>query len=434
VPEDSTPSADHERQANRLRALAESAHQFAEATTDVTRLLEVVGRRCAELIGDGCYIRLLDADGVFLLPVATYHPDPEIQQFLRDTTDQISLRLGEGISGRVVETGETVLIPHVPFDQYKKMTKPEFAAVFERIGVTSMIVVRLRARATNLGFIALVRNGSGRPAYTEEDKLLVEDLADRAALAIDAGRLVQDLERRVLERTKDLETANAELEAFSYSVSHDLRAPLRAIDGFSQILLEDHGGSLDEEGRRVVGVIRSNTQRMGQLIDDLLKLSQLGRHAIRPEQVAMRPLVLTLFEELRASEPTRTLELRVGELPEATCDYGLIRQVWTNLLGNAVKYTRGRDVATVDVEGVLERDEVRYTIRDNGTGFNAAYSDKLFKVFQRLHTAKQFEGTGVGLALVHRIVSRHGGRVWAEGRPGEGATFGFALPKRSTHE
>ncbi len=431
---DSIPVEPHERHANRLRILAESAHAFAEATTDVERLLKLVARRFADLVGDGCYLRLVSSDGTSLEPVATYHPDPEIERFLRETTDNVPLRVGEGISGRVVETGDPVLMAHVPFDHYKKMTKPEFVPVFERIGVTSMIVVRLRARAISLGFIALVRNGTGRPAYTEEDLHLVQDLADRAALAIDNGCLVRDLERRVLERTKELESTNRDLEAFSYSVSHDLRAPLRAIDGFSQILEEDHAGSLDDDGRRVVGVIRRNTQRMGHLIDDLLRFSRLGRRAIVLVQVQMRPLVDDIAAELRTAEPSRALEFRIGDLPPAACDYGLIRQVWTNLLGNAVKYTRGRPVAIVEVDGVLDGGEVRYTVKDNGSGFDAKYSAKLFEVFQRLHPESEFEGTGVGLALVQRIVSRHGGSVWAESHLSEGATFGFTLPHGSAHE
>jgi signal transduction histidine kinase len=396
-------------------------------------LLQLVARRFADLVGDGCYIRLLASDGVTLEPVATYHPDPETQRFLREMTDNVPLRIGEGISGRVVQTGDPVLIPRVPFDDYRKMTKPEFVPIFERIGVSSLLVVRLRARATNLGFIALVRNGAERTPYTDDDMHLVQDLADRAALAIDNGRMLADLEHRVLERTKDLESTNRELEAFSYSVSHDLRAPLRAIDGFSQMLEEDHGGALDDNGRRVVGVIRKNTQRMGRLIDDLLRFSRLGRQAMDPVEVQMRTLVNVVADEIRASEPARALELRIGDLPPAVCDYDLIRQVWANLLGNAAKYTRGRPAALIEVEGVVDGNEVRYTVADNGCGFDSKYSDKVFEVFQRLHSASEFEGTGVGLALVHRIVSKHGGRVWADGRPGEGATFGFALPQGRVH-
>jgi K+-sensing histidine kinase KdpD len=270
----------NERQENRLRALAESSQLFAEATVDLERLLAIVARRFADLIGDGCYVRLLGADGVTLMPVATFHPDPEVERYLRETTDKISLKVGEGISGKVVETGDAVFMPEVPFEQYRAATKPAFVPIFERLGVTSLIVVRLRARGANLGFIALVRNGVGRPAYTESDLHLVQDLADRAALAIDNGKLVEHLERRVSERTEQLETANRELEAFALSVSHDLRSPLRAIDGFSRILEEDHAATLDADARRTISVIRRNTARMTRLVDDLLRLSRLGARAL----------------------------------------------------------------------------------------------------------------------------------------------------------
>jgi signal transduction histidine kinase len=425
VPPGPLPIDPQERQAVRLQVLAESSHAFAEATTDVERLLRLVAERAAHLVGDGCYIRLIGADGLHLEPVATYHPDPEVERFLRETADGVPLRVGEGISGRVVETGEPALIAQVSMEDYRRQTKPEFAAIFERVGVSSILVVRLRARATNLGFIALVRNGTGRPAYTQDDLHLMRDLADRAALAMDNARMVRDLERRVRERTE-------ELEAFSYSVSHDLRAPLRAIDGFSRILEEDHSAALDEGGRRVVAVIRRNTQRMGQLIDDLLRFSRLARQELRTSMVQMRPMIEAVVEDLHAAEPSRSIQVRIGDLPPASCDHDLVRQVWTNLLSNAAKYTRARPVAVIEIDGDVADDEVRYTVRDNGTGFDSKYASKLFQVFQRLHSAAEFEGTGVGLALVQRIVARHGGRVWAEGRPDQGATFGFALPRGRT--
>jgi signal transduction histidine kinase len=426
------------RQIDRLRVLAETSHVFAEATIDVERLLRVVAERCASIIGDGCFIRLVDVDGM-LRPAATYHADPEIEQFLRASTDDVPLRVGEGISGRVVLTGEPVLVPEVSFEQYQKMTKPEFAAQFERIGVTSMVVVRLAARGASLGFVALVRNGIGRPGYTDDDRLLLEDLADRAALAIDNARLVEDLERRVEERTRDLEHANREalqaiqeLEAFSYSVSHDLRAPLRAIDGFSQMLEEDHRAALDADAIRLVTVIRRNTLRMGQLIEDLLRFARLGRQALEREPVSMHALVSGVIDNTKATEAHRVLDFRVSNLPPAFGDVNLLHQVWVNLVGNAVKYTRTRSVAIIEIAGSVDGDEVRYTVNDNGVGFDGRYKDKLFGVFQRLHTATEFEGTGVGLALVQRIIARHGGRVWADAEPERGATFGFALP-RSMH-
>ncbi|HEY4187238.1 MAG TPA: ATP-binding protein [Polyangia bacterium] len=420
---------DAERQTNRLQALAESAQLFAEASTDLPRLLGVIARRFSELVGEAANIRLIDGDA--LVPVATYHPDPEINEFLRMFHDQAPLRLGQGISGQVIATGEPYYEPQLDFERFRQHVAPAFIPIFEKIGISGMIVVRLRARGINLGYLSLFRTSTARPPFTLDDLHLVQDLADRAALAIDNSRLVEGLERRVAERTASLEMANRELEAFAFSVSHDLRAPLRAIDGYSRILEEDHGPQLDANARRMLGVIRARAQRMNHLIEELLRLSRLGYHAVHPiTEIDMRDVVETVLAGIRAANPELVIELRLGELPVALGNVELLRQVWTNLLDNAVKYSRRRPVAIVEVAGQRESGELRYTVTDHGAGFDPQYADKLFGVFQRLHTDAEFEGTGVGLALVQRIVSRHGGRVWAEGRPDVGATFGFGLPER----
>lgn len=418
-----------ELQANRLKALAESSPLFAEAAPDLERLLRVVARRFSELVGDAANIRLIQGEA--LVPVATYHPEPEIDRYLREYHDRTPLALGEGISGHVIATGEPYFMPELDLEQLKQRIAPSFVPIFEKIGIRGMIVVRLRARGINLGYLSLFRTSDARPAYTRDDLHLVQDLADRAALAIDNSRLVDGLERRVAERTAALENANRELEAFAFSVSHDLRSPLRIIDGFSRMLEEDHGPKLDDEARRMLAVIRRNAQQMGQLVSDLLRLSRLGHRAIEPvTEIDMREVVEIVVDGIRTASPSRAIELRVGDLPKARGNVELLRQVWANLLENAVKYSRHRPVARVEVDGERAGGEVRYTVTDHGAGFDPAYADKLFGVFQRLHTDAEFEGTGVGLALVQRIVSRHGGRVWAEGRPGDGATFGFALPER----
>jgi PAS domain S-box-containing protein len=242
-------------------------------------------------------------------------------------------------------------------------------------------------------------------------------------------QLSVELEKRVLERTTQLEEANKELEAFSYSVSHDLRAPLRAIDGFSRMIVEDHAGSLDSEGHRLLGVVSANARRMAHLIDDLLRLSRLGRSEIRLASVDMAALARTAFEDVVEDPKAREqIDFRVGELPRVEGDPALLRQAWINLLSNAVKFSALQERPVVEVEGRVEGHAVVYSVKDNGAGFNMAYSGKLFGVFQRLHGPSEFEGTGVGLALVRRIVLRHGGRVWAEGAIGQGATFSFSLP------
>ncbi|NNN07291.1 MAG: PAS domain S-box protein [Elusimicrobia bacterium] len=230
------------------------------------------------------------------------------------------------------------------------------------------------------------------------------------------------------DRTEQLEQSNGELAAFSYSVSHDLRAPLRAIDGFARILREDYTDKLDAEGRRLLGVVCSNAQKMGTLIDELLAFSRLGRKSLEKTPVDMEALADSVVSQLRALEPQRAVTVDRKALPRAHGDAGLLQQAMANLVSNALKFSRNKSDARVEI-GVSEQpDGAAYYVADNGAGFDMKYYAKLFGVFQRLHGADEFEGTGVGLALVQRIILRHGGRVWAEGRPGEGATFYFTLP------
>ncbi|MBI2748065.1 MAG: PAS domain S-box protein [Burkholderiales bacterium] len=225
-----------------------------------------------------------------------------------------------------------------------------------------------------------------------------------------------------------LEATNKELESFSYSVSHDLRAPLRAIDGFSRIVQDDYAGKLDDEGRRLLGVIRDNSQKMAQLIDDLLEYSRLGRKPLSTGEIDMKRLVEEVLGELQASgESSHGLVL--GTLPPARGDATLVKQAWTNLLANAIKFSGRREQPLIEVSGHENGAQCVYCVKDNGAGFDMRYYEKLFKVFQRLHREEEFEGTGVGLAIVQRVVSRHGGRVWAEGKVDEGAAFYFSLPK-----
>ncbi len=244
-------------------------------------------------------------------------------------------------------------------------------------------------------------------------------------------KLNDELEKRVIERTSQLLTANKELEAFSYSVSHDLRAPLRAIHSFTSILKEDYKDLLDDEGKRICGIIESSSIHMGQLIDDLLAFSRISRTEIQLSRINMNKIVENVVDELLCQEDKKKIKLNLGILPDAFGDAATIRQVLINLISNAIKYSSKKEMPEITVGCEIDNNIPVYYVKDNGVGFNMQYEDKLFKVFQRLHSSKEYDGNGVGLAIVQRIISRHEGKVWAEGVVGKGATFYFTLPEKS---
>ena len=263
---------------------------------------------------------------------------------------------------------------------------------------------------------------------------LVRDITERKLADDEIRKLNSELEQRVRDRTAQLELANKELEAFSFSVSHDLRAPLRAIDGFSRAVREDYGDKLDEQGKHFLEILSENAARMNKLIDDILSFSRMGRREIQGMRLDLTELTQETIAELRPSLADRSIHFTVGALPATRGDRVMIRQVLVNLLSNAVKFTRPRSEPTIEVGGTTGRDENIYYIKDNGVGFDMRYADKLFGVFQRLHAQDEFEGTGIGLAIVKRIVERHGGRVWAHATAGAGATIFFTLPEAGSPE
>lgn len=315
-----------------------------------------------------------------------------------------------------------------------------FTFYTDPFGITNTLGHFFQIGSFYLAYLAYIETSVTKPQkilyrkLKQHEEKLAENLQQLDAANINLEKEIAErkqAEQDLKTRTRQLEDAIKELESFSYSVSHDLRAPLRAIDGFSKILLRDLENTLDGDSKRKLNVVRENTEKMNLLIDDLLNLSRLGRHALNPSALDMKKLFTEAWEELSQSAPERNVNFRVGELSNATGDRNLIRQVIVNLVSNALKFTRDRDQAVIEVTSSNGGNgSVVFSVIDNGAGFDMKYYNKLFGVFQRLHSQREYEGTGVGLAIVQRIIHRHGGQVWAESKVNEGATFYFSMPVR----
>ncbi len=422
-------------------------NQMIVRETDRHRLLQ---QSCDILLRTRAYgmawIGVPQPEGSCVRPVASAGDPTGYLASARITWDETPT--GWGPTGTAIRTRRPCVVSSIDSDPQMKPWREEALAR----GFASSAAFPIEFGATLHGALSVCAT---RPeAFDDEEGALLEQLAGDIGYALhdlavrdENVRMIEDLraseersrraaeevlglnadlERRVGERTAALEAANRELEAFNYSVSHDLRAPLRHIEGFIRILEEDFGTQLPEEAKRYLQRVRAGSERMGQLIDALLQLSRVGRAELQPLSVDLAVIARSAFEELRARAGERAIDFVVGPLPRTTADPTLLRQLLDNLIDNAIKFTRPVAAPRIEI-GASGNGAPVYFVRDNGVGFDPRYGDKLFHVFQRLHGPEEFEGTGIGLSIVRRIVEKHGGRVWAEGAAGQGATFYFTL-------
>ena len=472
------------RQADRLKLLADASQAFSATAGDYQALLDQVVRQVCAALADMCQVRLLSAGGELLELAAIYSLDAELSEVLQAIGRPAAEHAGDpGLALHVLRSGEPVFVPVISVEQTRASIPPESWSIYERFAPHSYIVVPLRLEGSSIGVMSLTRYRSEQPAFTEDDLSLAQDLASRAALAIHGAllfkqvqnelaqrrqaeeqvqtaqvelqgmlveaqharqallsvvedqkeaegqirRLTAGLEQRVKDRTAQLEAVNRELEAFSYSVSHDLRAPLRSLKGFSTILMEEYAGKLDEQGLTYLVRIQEASQRMSQLIDDMLSLARITRQDVNLSRVDLSLLAHQVARELQDQSPDRQVEFEISPDLVVRADYNLMKIALQNLLGNALKFTGKRERAHITF-GMVDQPGARvYFVRDNGAGFNMTYADKLFTPFQRLHGVTEYPGTGIGLSIVQRIMARHGGRIWPEAAVDQGATFYFTM-------
>ena len=438
-----------ENNAEKIAFLAEASTVLASSLDYHTNLMSVA-KLAVKRLADWCAVDVVDDDQAFHR-VALVHRDPSRLQWARDFQARFKEKAAapHGVA-HVMRTGKAKIYTDIPDSMLIALAQDaEHFKILQELGLASAMVVPLVARDRTLGAITFASENPAK-RYTQEDLNFAEELARRAALGIDNARLYSDaqnalrevqsktdeiqrlnseLEQRVQERTSQLEMMVKELEAFTYSISDDMRGPLRAIDGFSRVLMEEYPDKMDAEGNRLLNIIRSNARSMSELIDGLLAFSHLGRQPLDQADINMEELARSAFDEVQAANSERQVVLELQALPPAFGDRTMIRQILYNLVSNAFKFTRPKENPVIEIGFVAGGNQNTYYVRDNGVGFDMQYSSKLFGVFQKLHNVEEFEGSGVGLALVQRIVLRHGGRVWAEGKPNEGATFYFSLPK-----
>jgi signal transduction histidine kinase len=413
------------RSAARSQLLADVSEEFIKTTVDQASVLRTVTKRVADWFGDTCLIHLLAENGDLSRSTLCYsNPEGVADRIPFKYSDPDALALLSRVGG----TGNSTLVAAGDSEHFS-------SAILDRFQCKSLLIVPMRSDGQVIGTLTVFRNRTDRP-HTIEDESLLQYIADRAANSVAKARLVQtiqkwniELEERIRRRTAQLIAANKELEAFAYSVSHDLRAPLRAIDGFGRIVSEKYDMLLDAQGKDYLYRMRTAAQRMGQLIDDLLSLSRLTRTEMQWNTVHLSKLASEIKSDLAQSQPDRTLEFFVRDGLMVRGDERLLRAALENLLGNAWKFTGHAVHPRIEFDALAQDGETVFFVRDNGAGFDMQYADQLFGAFQRLHSMSEFPGTGIGLAMVQRVIHRHGGSVWAEGAVDQGATFYFKFPK-----
>lgn len=421
----------------RLNLLSYVSELFVRIN-DHDKALEKLAEIVAGDFADICTIDLIE-EGDYR-QVAMVHYDPEKQHLAEQIQEEASNSGDREIVQKAIESGKPLFIDlSDPKIKESLSLDEQQRSAIEQFALNAALIIPLIVKKEPVGIMNLLW-ADRTPAISEDDLEVFEELGDKTALSIknaqmyeQLNQLNENLDQKVKERTAQLERAYKELESFSYSVSHDLRAPLRAIAGYSNLLFEDHLKDLDEEGKEFLTTIHDETNRMGDLIDDLLAFSRMSRKEKQVQHFAMNDLVVAAINEIKPLYPDLDPEFNVSELPEVRADPKLIKQVWLNLLSNAIKYHKPGQQPKVKISANPDQDKQAkvFSVTDNGVGFDMKYAEKVFGVFQRLHRDEEFEGTGIGLALARRIVNRHEGQIWAESEQGKGSTFYFSLPERN---
>ena len=424
------------REAERSKVLAEIYDAIANVVTDYQELLDTVARYIGGLMKAPCVVRILSEDGMWLDPAAFFHNDPELAQLMRQFIAANPQRSDAGVGGKLFKEGRQLSFGSP--EEIWKSVKPEFHAVMRRLGIESALVTPLRSEGKIIGLIACFR-AVGKDSFSPEERILIQDLADRAALAISVARLFRSLRRELDLRVKaekvmksyaeELERSNADLEQFAYIASHDLREPLRSVDGFLRLLARRYKGLLDEKADRFIEFALAGAERMQKIIDDLLEFSRVSTKARSFEPTDSGAALSQALENLAAAVSETSASVSREQLPVVTADPVQLAQVFQNLIANAIKFRAAERRPVVHVSAEEKEDEWVFSVEDNGIGMDTAYRDRIFEMFQRLH-GPEYPGTGIGLAVCKKIVERHGGRIWVESVPGAGSAFYFTIPKR----